>query len=454
MLSDRTLKLKYAYSNEEQQTNLREFVDTQDRGPPPIFVGREDILERIQRDVERCREDAAGTGCYTLAIHGAPGAGKTSLIAEIAKRLGGEKQHSGRFGGALVVVRLTGGTLSNKVLVAKRIIEAYNGEPLYVQGQKTTTEPAKAKIVGTGVNYQRTIKDSSLNQQIENAGGLWQSIVDNTNIDKSSTVILLLIDEAQNIQGDSSESEINSIVMALHEGLGSTEGLKIVPIFAGLTTTESALSKAGASRLGNNASIPIGSLSSDETEELVTSWMQYDRFGFETLFEAADIDRVAKMIMVASEGWPRHTNGYLKELGRSILESGSENRLSVDLDEVLDHGHEDRLKYYGTRISRTEINDYAPVICEVAQQSSNGLVDLNTLFTVAEQVYGISRSDARALHKKAIHTGLLEPLSLHDPDWFKFPIPSLYTYMRCGRDPDRFKEEISRQMDAHSHLWT
>lgn len=458
-MSAEPLKLNHPYTDDEARTNLLRFITAKDRAAPPIFVGREEMIERIAFDVANRRQSTDKSECFTIAVNGAPGAGKTSLLGELEKRLNGEIANQERIDDSLVVVVLSGEMLRSETIVANKIIEYYSGGHLDVRKERTTTLTGKGELIGIGASRQRTTKQRSLQQQIENAGLLWQSVIDNTSVNKEDTVFLLLVDEAQNIPGNSSsvkhgERDKNNIVMELHGGSQSTQGLKIVPVFAGLSDTVSVLAARGVSRLPSKSSIKIGALTQDETEELVSRWLRHAPFGFENLFTDSDIDWVSKKIAVTSEGWPRHANAYLRELAVSVLEQSASSGLTLNFDEVLERGHDERLEYYGDRLTAATLGDYALVIQDAAQSSTDGVVGLKTLHDIAQINYGMSPIDSQLRHEKAIHAGILEQISRNDRTRFKFPIPSLFTYMQCREDPVKFKAKMRAHMDENAHLWS
>ena len=449
-MSEKPLKLNRSYIDDVGRANLREFVGAQDRATPPIFVGRKEIIERIVDDVASCRSNADAVRCYTLAIQGAPGAGKTSLLSEIRQRLGGENGSVG----PLSVVSLEWNELSEKVSVASAFINAYNGRYTSTREEKTTTKTRKIGFRSTGIERQTTLSENTLAQQIQAKGSLWSTILENLSIENEAPVFLLLVDESQNIVADTADPNgRNAIVSNLHAGFQATEGLRIVPVFAGLPDTESVLASRGISRLADESSVYLGSLTQDETEELVDRWMRHDAFGFENLYSDADIQRVAKMIAVASEGWPRHANTYLRVLGCSILDRGMNNDLDINLDEVFDRGHDNRRAYYQMRLRTAKLGRYAGVIRDAAQQSEDGVIELATLDAIIEENYGDLRLDAESLREDALHVGILEYASDDDEERFKFPIPSFFTYMHVGRDPAAFKAKMREHMDSHAHLW-
>ncbi len=67
---------------------LRAFVDSGDKSPPPVFVGRADVLEDIEGKADLAWKGAAAHGIpgLTRIIQGAPGAGKSSILAELKSR--------------------------------------------------------------------------------------------------------------------------------------------------------------------------------------------------------------------------------------------------------------------------------------------------------------------------------------------------------------------------------
>ena len=419
-----------------------------DRSSPPIFIGREEIIERITQDVVRCRSNKDPYRCFTLAIHGAPGAGKSSLLNELELRLGGALTGGKVVEHSLVVVPLSGADLESANFVANAMIEAYTGQNLDFRKEKTGTLTGSAGVLGVSAKQQVSNRERDLREQIQAHGRMWQPVLTNTSVNTAKTVFLLLIDEAQNTPGslESGLKDKNRIVMGLHEGAKSTSGLKIVPVFAGLPDTETVLATRGASRLTDEGSIQIGSLTQDETKELVSRWMQHDPFGFERLFSDADIEELSKLIAIASERWPRHSNAYLRELAKAILNLEPNGDLTIDINDVLERGHDRRVVYYDARLNTSGLGYYADVISDAAQQSTDGELEVTTLFQIAKEEYEISRSEARALHEKAVHAGVLVGVNRSKRTRFRFPIPSFYTYMQCGEDPVRFKEKMRQQM--------
>lgn len=146
-MSENTLKLRRLYRDEEARSNLLSYINSQDRGGPPVFVGRQDIFQHLAQDVEECRSNTWGSTCYSRVIQGAPGAGKTSLIKEIKERLDRGLGESKRTHDAVVVVGFDGGDFFREAFVANQIIEAYTGEDFDVQKEKHLLKVFKRELV-------------------------------------------------------------------------------------------------------------------------------------------------------------------------------------------------------------------------------------------------------------------------------------------------------------------
>lgn len=450
-MSEKPLNLLRPYHEDEARTNLREFVESTDRDPPPVFAGREEIIDRVTKAVTRCRLNTIDTACFTHVIHGAPGAGKTSLLTEIRQRLGGENGSVG----PLTVVSVEWDELSDKARLASKFINAYHHLEPHIPAEKTTTTTKKVGYWGTGYERQTTRSERSIKDQTLSEGGLWGTVLEKMPNAPEEAVFLLLVDESQNIEGDiSGPTGKNTIATNLHAGFRRTDGLKIVPVFAGLSDTESVLADRGVSRLPEGASIQVGSLSEDETEELVKGWMRHEAFGFEDLISDADVQRLSKMMTVASEGWPRHVTTYLRELGGSILDAGLSGAQRIDLAAVFERGHNSRRDFYDARLNAADLDRYEEVICKAARDSSDGIVRDDQLDAIAKNDFELSQSESTTLLKKAIKAGILERDRKSGRNSLRFPIPSFHTYMRCDGSEIEFKTRMREQMDEHSHSWS
>ncbi len=104
---------------------LEAFAALGDRRSSPFFAGRKDRMDAVER---LCAEALAvarkgeAMGGATQLIQGAPGAGKTALLSEMARRwTNGESPHGAA---APVPVAVFPGELADEATVAAKIVGA------------------------------------------------------------------------------------------------------------------------------------------------------------------------------------------------------------------------------------------------------------------------------------------------------------------------------------------
>lgn len=88
MILRTSIRMFWPFRTRSKRSDSRENVlrvadDVSDRGPAKYFHGRRLILSAIE---VKCRQASAQAGGTTFLIQGVPGAGKTALLEECAKR--------------------------------------------------------------------------------------------------------------------------------------------------------------------------------------------------------------------------------------------------------------------------------------------------------------------------------------------------------------------------------
>ncbi len=63
---------------------LLEFIDSSPSPPPPVFVGRQDVITDIERKVVKIGQRKEPKA--TRILEGAPGAGKSSILTDLERR--------------------------------------------------------------------------------------------------------------------------------------------------------------------------------------------------------------------------------------------------------------------------------------------------------------------------------------------------------------------------------
>ena len=81
------------------ENGLRDFIAAGEKSPPPVFVGREDVISDILAAAKRAWRPGKGRHGepgMTRIVHGAPGSGKSSVLGEMQSRCRGAPARRGR----------------------------------------------------------------------------------------------------------------------------------------------------------------------------------------------------------------------------------------------------------------------------------------------------------------------------------------------------------------------
>ena len=259
-----------------------------DFGPPMHFVGREEAIEGI---LDACRKVRAGS-CYrrTLLVTGGSGAGCTSLLVEIRRRLEEDDSNDAPRVGFIPSHGFSRpeeaiGNILNKL------------EP---------PMPGKRWSVPSGVPFQQA------------AGPLSQQARDSMSV--------LLVDNADRVTGDSTNAAgwpISSLLRELHDG---RHGLRLLLVLAGKYDTRARLQGLGLRRLRDNSVHLLGALSQAHCMEAAERMFRELRLAGDP-----EQDRTWREAIVEdSQCWPLHLHYGLKAACGELLQSkGNLNAASL-----------------------------------------------------------------------------------------------------------------------------
>ena len=149
--------------------------------------------------------------------------------------------------------------------------------------------------------------------------------------------LCLMVDEIQNV-----DPAARNVLSQLHLG---EHKLPIVPVFAGLGSSENALQRCGLSRPSARSVHHVGALAPTEARDAV-----------ERMLDAYRVDRYGgdrdwpDWLAGISEGWPQHLHNAMRALAAGLADAGG--RLAdVDADRVAKIEGELREESYRMRIS-------------------------------------------------------------------------------------------------------
>ena len=314
---------------------LRIFSEKGDRSPAPAFVGRESVLAGVEGTVRRvARGDAQGG---IRLIYGAPGAGKSALLEELARRWRAREASD-----APIPLFVSADDFAEPALVAEAILDTLNpGATPFSASSRRTAWSARAGFLSRRVETE-TSRDSPLAEVSGGRRNPWAMLREFAPSQDWPGPMILLIDEAQGMTGDMSNGE-NSLLKALHEG---RHGFPLTAVMSGLSDTHQVLRELGVSRLSEGAAHALGPLSGSECREAVAALLDRHR----VKGGAEDSAEWAGAISERCNGWPQHLHNYLAGTARSLIDAGGD-LARAELDAALEHGDRARVNYYNARLA-------------------------------------------------------------------------------------------------------
>ncbi len=398
----------------ERRDALREYVGMEARDAPPVFVGR----GRVIRDIETAAEMAlrawrAGRGVpgLTRVVQGAPGAGKSSLLAHLRRKWEASRADGDR--GAPVAVNIS--------LLELRDLDRFKAE---IDRKVPTSIGRRYAPVVAGALVKLVTPGTRLSEETEKEV---RALAERRDLPHP---VVLMVDEAQNVRPYESES---AVFAHLHEG--HFGHLPVLPVLAGLGHLREHLGRPGIrlSRFSDERrSIhTLGALSDGEVRELFAGWL--DRFGVAAPADGAA--RWADALVRDSQGWPMHTNQFLTALAEQLLapERDPGQLASANLGVVRRNAAERRVAYYNTRYDNPLLGrrprDVARAMATLRNAGPGTLEE--TLDLIGDVFRVRDMDEAQHVFGGLLERGFLQ--SVPDPEpgaphRYGCPIPSLASY--------------------------
>ena len=409
----------------ERQAALQEYIRREARDEPPVFVGRENAVRDIETAAETALEVWRAKDRFpglTRVVQGAPGAGKSSLLAHLRRKWNAARE-AGDEAAPLAV---------NISLLDLR-------EPHRFRSQIDRKVPASfgeryAPIVA-GVLVKLFIPSTRLSEETE-AGA--RALVEQRSLPNP---VVLMIDEAHNARPHENES---AIFAHLHEG--HVSDIPVLPVLAGLGHLREHLGQPGIrlTRFSDERKSvhTIAAISDDEVRELFGGWLEH----FHVAATDGEGARWADALVRESQGWPMHTNHFLTSLAGQLLMPGRDpGRLaSADLDAVRRRAAERRVDYYDTRYDNPLLQEREHEVAKtLAALRSTGPVKMkNMLDTIQSAFQYRDMADARGAFAVLRERGFLQRtpeldtrMSARGGRVYACPIPSLSSYAAACESP-------------------
>ncbi len=331
---------------------LRDFVAESEKSPPPVFVGRTEAIADIEAAARRAWKPGAsnqGKPGITRILHGAPGAGKSSILAEMELR----SLRAAAPGSPRVLV-LSSEWLTSDLPSALAAVSAAGGmnrDEWSKRAGRILHRISSVGIFGLSLELAR-----SGAKPPDNLFALARAMPATA----WNAPVIAAVDEAQNLPA----GETMPTALFLQSIHNATSGLPLTLVLAGLGDTPDRAQKMGLTR--GLKLYEVGRLSVEETDELMRGFCR--RFGL----RADGSEPFLAELAAGAEGWPRHLHFALQALGEEALAAdGDLGRVSWSA--AAKRAAESRLRYYRAQQSQ-EMKDAAPLIAialgKMGEQSS------------------------------------------------------------------------------------
>ncbi len=313
---------------DDLRSSLTRLANTGDRVSPSVFAGREDEFELLGDALSAVRRGEVGR---TIVISGVPGAGKTSLMNEYAKRLIASKVVGDGGDGPVIPVPLRSGDLDS---TPAALVQAIDRRFVALGPPKSWRDAAnrfsaKASWLGnalTAIATKRIIREFRPSAQVPDSLDTALADYASTRFGAKSSTFVLLVDEAQNTPDT---DRVKTHLEAMHLGIGGSTKIQLVCF--GLGNTVKHLAKLGLSRLASGHARSIGGLSDNAARTAVTGTignaLADHPFDPGTSDERDNergkwIAAAANVILSESANFPHHLANGCHSLARFVLKNG------------------------------------------------------------------------------------------------------------------------------------
>ena len=421
---------------------LKDFVLERDKSYPPTFVGRKDIIKTIRDTSElvykKYKNDSFQPAATQL-VHGAPGAGKSSLLMHLQKAVAWKdfKDISGTSRPDPLVFYLTGPASFMDLNSF-----GHDLKTCLTEGHRGSLSTSSKTITEGSAGIGSIVKGSHAVESHNEYHDPIEAIIRDRSI-KWNRPLIIAIDEFQNIRGDWNKNENQGshlhveVLQKLHDG---AYGKPIMLVLGGLCDVPDKLFKCGITRFPNSNNHPIGAFNrgyegDDETTELIEAWREK--------FEIPEGPWQEEILQMAEEGshWPMHIHNSLCALAKEIVDNNCEMN-HLNLKRVRDNAAQLRESYYSMRISpELEASEYllATVMKEIPAHGEQG--SKMKIYDIVKSIEettsnhptncpgwripkGIDDAEEYAAH--LIHQGFIQK---QEDRFYYCPIPSLKSYV-------------------------
>lgn len=388
-----------------------------DRSRPVHFSGRLHELDVILSRAEHAQSGGAGS---TVVIQGAPGAGKSALLDEAARRFeaaGADRK---------AIYMGTPWKRAGESLVLERLAREAFAEPEdSFRATQTLAKGASVSAkVATGTRSQTVARPPV---DLPDWVGFENRYADRA---QEAARTLILVDECQVFENDA-----GSLLRALH----TQNRFPFLLVCGGLSDTSERLADLGLSRLGNDALIELGELAIDEARESAQQtlgWTLKNAVDPPIRHTEAQLERWADQLSSGSLGWPQHLASFVTGAWHSLSETTNLELSDANLAIALEQGRRLAAAYYANRLQAAKTDPRVALAVHLAL-ADEGTQD--KAYETIKHAVGKLPEAARAAHEYNHPGGPMDCLTAmlkagvlaRSPDGIhmRSPIPTMTEYL-------------------------
>jgi len=392
---------------------LRAFALEDDRLPPAAFVGRQDVIADIERAVAEASAGGVAVRGRTRLIFGAPGAGKTALLHELARRW--RARVTAGDTSAPIPVDCEPGELTSPVAFTEAILSALVPDSSYDAATATTIEGGGGVPGVAGLRVSRTKSVPSFLESVQAGRTPWSVIREAMRPEYPIRAVVLLVDEVQTVPGDPDEEGRTRLLAEVH---GGRHGLPIMAVLGGLGNSRQVMVRRGISRFARDAVHALPLLTDDECGEAVEHFLSRHRIPGDERART----RWREGIAAACNGWPQHLHNYLCGAARVLADVGGDLE-RADLSATLAAGDEWRRDYYDARLEGVGAD--LPMVAAVVGRTPESGAPTHRIVEWCREAMGAAEQGSD-LYARMIHDGVLQEMP---GGLVACPIPSFRRYI-------------------------
>ena len=368
-----------------------------DRGPAKYFHGRKQILRNFSELVARATQAESGT---TFLIQGAPGAGKTALLAKCEE-----------------LARDTGWKIADIDPLA-----LWNPDEL----QQSLESKKKFKVEGGSAG----VTIPGIGHAEISAGVLPQTV--KTLLQKGEDPLLLTLDEAQvlGMEDEFPADQIKTVRHVLNSIHNGKLDRPVILIAAGLGTTVESFRSFGISRFAEGCLVELGALDREAERAVLRDWLKEDGEAKEN--PTAWIETIIQ----ETHGWPQHILTYVKP-ALDQLHADKGVLTAEGLNAVLKAGRTGRAAYYKQRAHGFPEEERQSLARPFSDIPIGESVQLSKIMSSLTQDY--SQDKAETLFRRAVERGIIDERSGR----YVIPVPSMHDWLvsNYAREQIKFPPE-------------